>query len=98
MSAPENINEKARRYFNEVTRVVTLCEEIGHGNVMDIASRNWAEKLVREGGSGSGAFVPTIIHDIKQSEIKRYKIEYPAAFIRNNQGENPERSVATDAQ
>lgn len=49
----------------EIKAVETLGEAIGYGNMMDIASALWAEKLDITYGVSTGAFVPTILSNLK---------------------------------
>lgn len=51
----------------EVVAVQRLCEKIGYGNLMHIASALWRRKMVKAYGKGyeTGAFVPTTKNLIK---------------------------------
>lgn len=70
-----------KQYISEIEAVKRLGEQIGYGNMMDIASALWALSLERQYGITSGAFVPTITgmmlkKHAKQAEINReYKKE-----------------------
>jgi hypothetical protein len=63
-----NMDRKA-----EILSVKQLGESIGYGNMMDIASALWAEKLEKSVGTSEGAFIPTILQDIKPIQKKEYK-------------------------
>lgn len=56
---------------SEIQLVKILGEKIGYGNIMDIASALWANKLEEDYGTTvetSGAHVPTILPLINESE------------------------------
>lgn len=57
----------ARRRKNEILSVQLLCEQIGYGNVMDIASALWALKL------GSMNHVPTVAPFLTEDGLKQAK-------------------------
>lgn len=50
----------------EITSVYKLGEEIGYGNLMEIASALWEKDLTTRGEPAEGAFVPTIRSWIKK--------------------------------
>lgn len=45
---------------NEFNRVRFLGEEIGYGNLMQLASSLWRQSLREKGYPTGGAFIPTI--------------------------------------
>lgn len=49
--------------YNEQKAVRELCEQIGYGNVMDIASREWQAHLEKCGLPTEGAHKPAIVTD-----------------------------------
>lgn len=53
------------RFKRECEAVKKLGDEIGFGNMMDIASAVWAYELIQEGISDIGAFYPTIVSNMK---------------------------------
>ena len=63
------------RYRQECLMVQNLCEQIGYGNVMDIASFLWAKKLRDNGDPDSGAFYPTILINMKKSKLTAEEVE-----------------------
>lgn len=48
---------------DEINKVENICRGLGYGNVMDIASRLWKQKLESEGLPGEAAHVPCIVTD-----------------------------------
>jgi hypothetical protein len=53
-----------------------LGEKIGYGNMMQLASDLWEEKMKENGWPTSGVFVPVLKYDVdKQKSNKRYTIE-----------------------
>lgn len=56
---------------DEIQAVKELGERIGYGNMMDIASALWANKLEESGLPVSGAFVPVCMFQLKKPEQKR---------------------------
>lgn len=63
---------------NDIDKVSKLGEEIGYGNMMKLACSLWRNLLTNSGGPEIGAFVPTLITDIKESELEFYlrELEY----------------------
>ena len=62
-------------YRHDILHVKALGEQIGYGNIMDIASILWAEQLKRDGLPDSGACYATIISEIKEGRLKDTLIE-----------------------
>lgn len=58
-------------YKKEILAVKQLGEQIGYGNMMDIASILWAAVLISEGQPDSGAFYPTIDINMKKSKLTK---------------------------
>lgn len=59
------------RHAEEIRAVHRLGEQIGYGNMMDIASALWANSLERDYGITSGAFIPTIAGMMKKKDGER---------------------------
>jgi hypothetical protein len=57
----------------EMLAVKKLCDEIGHGNVMHLASILWQESLEEKDYPISGAFVPALVMDLKEPINQCYK-------------------------
>jgi hypothetical protein len=57
---------------SDIEKVRKLGEEIGYGNMMTLACSLWRNLLINSGGPATGAFVPALIMDIKESEIEGY--------------------------
>ena len=60
----------------EVVAVRRLCEQIGYGHLMSIASALWRKKFIEKYGEGhaTGAFVPTLsflVQDEWQEVMKK---------------------------
>lgn len=62
-------------YKKEIKAVKLLGEQIGYGNMMDIASNLWAKKLIDEGVPDSGAFYPVSEFEVKETEILNFMKE-----------------------
>lgn len=60
------------QYKNQILQVKALGEMIGYGNMMDIASILWAQKLKDDGYDDIGAFYPMILPEIKNGALKKY--------------------------
>lgn len=60
---------------SEILIVKTLGEQIGYGNLMDIASVLWAGNLQRYGNSDVGAFYPAMLTQLKDDELKEEAIQ-----------------------
>ncbi len=56
----------------EVEAVRLLGDKIWYGQLMTIASALWRQKLVNSGWPSSGAFVPALVFDVKDSLLKKY--------------------------
>ncbi|WP_440110151.1 hypothetical protein [Paenibacillus sp. QZ-Y1] len=54
----------------EIEAVKNLGENIGYGNLMDIASALWGVSLEDKYGVKTGAFVPTALPFIKKKDRK----------------------------
>ncbi len=65
---------------DEIQAVRELGEKIGYGNMMELASAMWAVKLLRDYGSSEGAFVPTILSDLKRKP--REQCKFRQAYIK----------------
>ena len=57
------------RFKLEVEEVKRLGDQIGYGNMMKIASALWAKMLIDEWGTDRGAFYPTILSNMKPSDL-----------------------------
>ena len=66
-----NKEEHLKLYKNEILAVKSLGEQIGYGNLMDIASVLWAETLRQNDLPDDAAFYPTIINAMKEGELKK---------------------------
>lgn len=60
----------------EIETVKNLGEQIGYGNLMDIASALWGITLEDEYGIKTGAFVPTILPCLKKSDRKNAEVRF----------------------
>lgn len=75
------------RHWKEVQ---DLGDKIGYGELMTVASIIWASKLIDEGLPDDGAFYPTGLFNMKDSDITKDEVEYRKAwvnFYRSNQKE-----------
>ena len=68
-----------RRQCEEVKR---LGDQIGYGNMMTIASHLWAKMLVDEGLPDTGAFYPTIISNMRDTELTEIQKKERDAYLR----------------
>lgn len=57
---------------SDIEKVRELGEAIGYGNMMNLACTLWRIKLKQTGVSETGAFVPVLSMDIKESEADFY--------------------------
>lgn len=57
---------------SDIEKVQELGEDIGYGNMMNLACTLWRIKLKQTGVSETGAFVPVLSMDIKESEADFY--------------------------
>lgn len=57
------------RFKRECEAVQKLGDEIGFGNMMDIASAVWAYELIQEEISDEAAFYPTILSNMKPGDL-----------------------------
>ena len=71
MSAP-------KRAWKEVRE---LGEKIGYGELMVLASIIWAAKLIDNGSPDIGAFYPTSLPNMKDSDLTKYDVEYRKAWV-----------------
>jgi flavodoxin len=55
-------------YESEVLAVKALGDQIGYGNMMNIASALWRDMLEKSGAPKQGAHIPTIMACIKEEE------------------------------
>ena len=62
------IDQWEEGHKKEVLAVKQLGDAIGYGNMMSIASALWALKLKESGDPISGAFIPTIVYDMKKKD------------------------------
>ena len=53
----------------EVDAVRELGDKIGYGNLMELASALWRERLNETLGFSSGAFVPVCTYSIKKADM-----------------------------
>jgi len=60
---------------SEILIVKALGEQIGYGNLMEIASVLWAENLQRYGNPDIGAFYPAILTQLQDDELKEKAIQ-----------------------
>lgn len=63
-------------YKAQILLVKALGESIGYGNLMEIASALWGQKLEKSGASDDGACYPMIITEIKDGELKEDAVRY----------------------
>ena len=65
------------RFKRECEAVKNLGEEIGYGNMMDIASALWAKSIRSRYGLGTdeGAFYATIKRNMKPGELTDYCVQ-----------------------
>ncbi len=61
--------------ISEIRAVHELGEKIGYGNLMNLASALWAIDLESKGIPDSGAFVATILTDIKSPYRNRIVVD-----------------------
>lgn len=57
---------------SDIEKVRELGEAIGYGNIMNLACTLWRIKLKQTGAPETGAFVPVLLMDIKESESDFY--------------------------
>jgi len=57
---------------SDIEKVRELGQAIGYGNMMDLACKLWRIKLRESGFPESGAFIPVLSMDIKESETDFY--------------------------
>lgn len=57
-------------FKKEIISVKVLGEQIGYGNIMQIASSLWRKDLKDKGYPVIGAFVPTISENLSGDEIR----------------------------
>ena len=69
------------RFKREVEEVKRLGDQIGYGNMMTIASALWAKMLLDEWGTDSGAFYPTILSNMKPSDLTVIGMKERAALL-----------------
>ena len=58
-----------------------ICESIGYGEVMAIASRLWVQKMKSEGMPTTGVCIPVLPMDINDEVINEYKEMNTPAFF-----------------
>lgn len=61
--------------IDEIRLVKQLGEQVGYGNLMNLASALWAIDLESKDYPVTGAFVPVISPDIKAARRKHYEKE-----------------------
>ena len=69
------------RFKREVEAVKSLGDQIGYGNMMTIASALWAKILIDEGLTGSEAFYPTLLSNMKPGDLTESSISERAELI-----------------
>ena len=69
------------RFKRECEEVRHLGDQIGYGNMMMIASALWAKTLIDEGWTGSGAFCPTILSNMKPGDLTVCFMNERAAYL-----------------
>lgn len=57
-------------YESEVLAVKILGDQIGYGNMMNIASALWRNMLEKSGGPKEGAHISTVRSCIKKKDMK----------------------------
>ena len=60
--------------MTEQEEVKALCDRIGYGNVMSIASEQWKEMMIKNGHPVTGVFIPVLPFDIKDEEKENYGV------------------------
>ena len=60
---------------DDVLRVKELADAIGYGYLMCITSALWRDLLKENGYPTSGAFVPSMLKDIKDENQKGYEVD-----------------------
>jgi hypothetical protein len=58
-----------------------LGEKIGYGELMTLASIIWAAKLGDSGFPDNGAFYPTALFNMKDSQTTKDEVEYRKAWV-----------------
>ena len=69
------------RFKREVEEVKRLGDQIGYGNMMQIASALWAKMLIDEGWQDSGAFYPTILSNMKPGDLTVHAMSERTAYL-----------------
>ena len=67
-----------KRAWKEVRE---LGEKIGYGELMTLASIIWAAKLIDQGLPDVGAFYPTGLFNMKDSDITKDEVVYRKAWV-----------------
>lgn len=67
-----------KRAWKEVKE---LGEKIGYGELMSLASILWAAKLIDSGSPDIGAFYPTALFNMKDSDLTKDAVEYRKAWV-----------------
>lgn len=69
---------------DDVLRVKELADAIGYGHLMCITSALWRDLLKENGYPTSGAFIPTILENIKDENQNGFKfdIEFYDKYIK----------------
>lgn len=68
----------ADRSWDEVRE---LGDRIGYGELMSVASIIWAAKLIDQGLPDEGAFYPTAIFNMKESNLTKGEVDYRKKWI-----------------
>jgi len=69
------------RFKREVEEVKRLGDQIGYGNMMQIASALWAKMLIDEGWQDSGAFYCTILSNMKPGDLTVNAMSERTAYL-----------------
>lgn len=67
-----------KRAWKEVKE---LGEKIGYGELMSLASILWAANLIDNGLPDIGAFYPTSLPNMKDSDLTKDEVEYRKAWV-----------------
>ena len=69
-------------FKRECESVKSLGDQIGYGNMMDIASALWARELIDEGFTGNESFYPTILSNMKSGDLTVSAMQHRAMLMK----------------